>query len=323
MHDDSLPKNQDSLCNGFARTYNSEDLADKERVWQSKSPDLRRRKYSLASMMRILDKKTDEGKETKEEIRERKLQKREPNQNSKPMKRGIFNLRSRQNNNKITEECNENGVCLIPPVPCELGYNDLLIEEVGKPRSSSIIHASENVLLSDVQRQRSQKSPRLKSKQPKSNSEPPSPAVDTRSNHLSPGRFRRAFRSDSGYEDNGERSPKERSSPNSTFDLTNSDLRTMAYSELGRVLQGKMYNSKYVALWSKKITENLLLKVRRLTHNRKKVIANVYMGEKFPGTVDVFVSSPRLTKHDNFQTVSIQINDIFAWVSIITTNVQN
>ena len=304
----------------------ADDFPTKQPVWKPKSPELRRRKYSLASVMRILEKKSDETKESKEETRERKLQKRELNQNSKQVKRKIFNLRSKQNNasnnnNKTTEECVENGVYLIPPVPCELGYNDLLIEEVGKPRSSCIIHASDNALLSDVQRQRSpriSRSPRMKLAQ--SNSLPPSPSSDGRPNSTSTGRLRRAFKSDSGYEDNGERSPVDTSYSSDTFNLTNSDLRTIAYSELGRVLQGKQYHSKHVALWSKKITESLLLKVKRLTHNRKKIIATVYIGEKFPGSVEVFVSSPLLNEHDNFQTVSIQINDIFAWVSLITTN---
>lgn len=302
-----------------------DEFHTKQPAWKPKSPELRRRKYSLASVMRILEKKSDETKESKEEIKERKLQKRELNQNSKPVKRKIFNLRSKQNstsnnNNKIIEECIENDVYLIPPVPCEFGYNDLLIEEVGKPRSSSIIHASDNALLSDVQRSpRIQRLPRLKVGQ--SNSLPPSPSTQGRSSNLSPGRFRKAFKSDSGYEDNGERSPKEVQYANGgTFNLTNSDLRTLAYSELGRVLQGKRYHSQHVALWCKKITESLLFKVKRLTHSRKKIIATVYIGEKFPGSVEVFVSSPLLSGHDNFQTVSIQINDIFAWLSLITTN---
>ena len=302
----------------------TEELTTKQPVWKPKSPELRRRKYSLASVMRILEKKSDEPKESKEESKERKLQKRELNQNSKPVKRKIFNLRSKQtngsnNSNKITEECIENGVYLIPPVPSELGYNDLLIEEVGKPRSSSIIHASDNALLSDVQRSpRSQRSPRLTVAQ--SNSLPPSPSPQDRSNSLTPGRFRRTFKSDSGYEDNGEKSPKDTQYFNGTITLTNSDLRTIAYSELGRVLQGKRYHSQNVALWSKKITESLLIKVKRLTQNRKKIIATVYIGEKFPGSVEVFISSPLLNANDNFQTVSIQINDIFAWVSLITAS---
>ena len=325
---DLLPNCQEASTSASHKQNIADVFPPKQQVWKPKSPELRRRKYSLASVMRILEKKSDEGKESKEEIKERKLQKRELNQNNKPVKRRIFNLRSRQNNannnnNKLAEECIENGVCLIPPVPCELGYNDLLIEEVGKPRSSSIIHASENVLLSDVQRQRSpraQRSPGLRAAKPKSNSLPPSPSPDTRSNNLSPGRFRRAFRSDSGYEDNGERSPREVRNVTGMFNLTNSDLRTMAYSELGRVLQGKKYHSKNVAIWSKKITENLLLRIKRITHNKKKIIVNVYIGEKFHGTVEVFISSPLSNDQDNFQTVSIQINDIFAWVSIITTN---
>lgn len=325
-----MPRYHEGNALGSDAGQNHEVFAGRQPLWKPKSPELRRRKYSLASVMRILEKKTtDDNKESKEEIKERKLQKRELNQNNKSVKRGIFNLRSRQNNsngnnNKTAEECAENGVCLIPPVPCELGYNDLLIEEVGRPRSSSIIHASENVLLSDVQRQRSprtRRNPGLTVKRPKSNSEPASPLPDCQSNNLSPGRFRRPFRSDSGYEDSGEKSPRDRRSPGSAFNLTDSDLRTIAHSQLNRVLQGKVYHSKNVASWSKKITESLLLKVKRLTHNRKKIIATVYIGEKFPGSLEVFVSSPRMTEQDNFQTVSLQVNDIFAWLSIMTTNV--
>ena len=299
-------------------------------IWKPKSPELRRRKYSLASVMRRLEKKSDENKE---ELKERKLQKRELANNNKHVKRGIFNLRSRQNNssnnkNVTEEDCNENVVSFIPPIPSELGYNDLVIEEVEKPRSGSIIHASENILLSDVQRPRSpriQRNSGRQKNQVKSNSEPPSPNPSQANRHnLSPARHPRRFRFDSGYEDSGDKSSRDTLSPPSprspSINLTNADIRALAYTELGRVLQGKLFHSKHVARWSKKITEGLVLKIRRLTGNQKKVVATVFIGEKFPGTVEVFVSSPRLTEQDNFQTVSIQINDIFAWVSVICTN---
>lgn len=311
--------------------YTDDANARKRQVFVPKSPELRRRKYSLASVMRRLEKKTDENKETKDEIKERKLQKRELQHNSKNVKRGIFNLRSKQhsnhnNNNKACEEAvssEEHCICLIPPVPCELGYHDLRIEEVEKPRSSSIIHASEDVLLCDVQRSpRSPRSPRMQSKQSKSLSAPSSPSPQGKKNHLSPLSGRRQLKSDSGYSENGEKSPTHlHHNMQPCFETTNAEIRTLAYSELGRVLEGKYYNPKQIGTWSKTITEELLLKLRRLTHRQKKIVVTVYIGEKFPGTVEVFVSCPFKTAQDNFQTVSIEINDIYAWVSVIGINV--
>ena len=311
--------------------YTDDANARKRQVYVPKSPELRRRKYSLASVMRRLEKKSDDSKETKDEIKERKLQKRELQHNNKNVKRGIFNLRPKQhnnNNNKTCDEaepCEEHCICLIPPVPCELGYHDLRIEEVEKPRSSSIIHASENVLLSGVQRSpRSSRSPRMHSKQSKSLSAPSSPSPHGKKNHLSPPVGRRHLKSESGYGENGEKSPTHLH-PNKQpcFETTDAEIRTLAYSELGRVLEGKHFNPKQIGNWSKTITEELLLKLRRLTNRQKKIIVTVYIGEKFPGTVEVFVSCPFKTAKDNFQTVSIEINDIYAWVSVIGIKVVN
>ena len=280
-------------------------------VGKSRSPEPRRRKYSLANVMKRLERKPDDMKENKEDVRERKTQKREAVQHSKGIKKGIFSIRNKHNKIPECEQCSANGVLVIPPIPSQLGYDDLLIEEV-KPRSSSIIHASENILLSDVHRPRS---PRHYRDQQRSRSEPPSPSTR---NFLSPHhhavKYRNGLRSDSGYEDNIEGSRSESFSPVNT--KIDAEIRTLAQLQLCKVLHGKFFHEKQVPVWSKMISEGIMMKTRKLTSNEKKIITTVFIGEKFPGTVQVHVSCQNNTEMDNFQTISSQFNNIYAWVSV-------
>ncbi len=312
-------KNTENMSPGFIATDCSEDMEASETEQGQNSKSTRspepnkRRKYSFASMMKILEKKQEEMKENKDDAKEKKLQKKEAQENGKAPKKGIFHLRHKQ---KLVVEdeavhCSANGVYLIPPVPSQLGYSDLLVEEVTKPRSSSFIHASDQALLTDVQRPRS---PRNQRQQPQLKSEPVSvcPPKKTLRSPPTPSKLRNGLQPDSGNESNEKHSPKL-----SRNTITNKEIRSLAQSELVNVLKGQFFHPKQVPNWSKTISERIMLKVRKLTNNEKKVIATVFIGEKFPGTVEVYVSCRDNAESDNFQTISAQINNIYAWVSVM------
>eukprot|EP00794_Sanderia_malayensis_P017598 gene17598-19351_t len=279
---------------------------------KAKSPEPRRRKYSLASVKKMLEKKPEDttragGGEGKEE---RKAQKRDAHQenNTKPPKKGIFHLRHKQkliaeNGDDGDDHEQPTGVYLIPPAPRPHGYSDLLVEDVSKPRLSTIIHVSEHALLSDVQRPRSPRIARNLRIQP-------DPPVFVNGLLTVPQTAKHSLDTDSNN-NNENNSPM--ISQNS---ITSTEIKILAQTELNSVLKGEFFQTKKVAAWSKTIAEGVMLKVRKLTNGQKKVIATVFIGEQFPGTVEVLVSCHDNAETDNFQTISTQINDIYAWVSV-------
>ncbi len=270
-----------------------------------RTPEPRRRKYSFASVKRMLEKKSEESKENNNETKERKAMKKESQQ-----KKGMFHTRS--NKQKQDDEEVKSSVLLIPPVPCQLGYNDLLVEEVSKPRASTVIHVSDDTLLTDVQRPRSPRnpSPNFTRKETRSKSDPLS--LEKNHSQNAPRKFgtHLSVRPYGDYE--GDRTSKGKSNL-----ITNSEIRSIAQDELNSVLKGQFFRSKQVPIWSKLISERILQQVQKVTNYEKKIVTSVFIGEKFPGTVDVFVSCLENSENDTFETVSTQMNDIYAWVSVM------
>ena len=102
--------------------------------------------------------------------------------------------------------------------------------------------------------------------------------------------------------------------------VDNEQLRKLMQHELDRTLKGRHFHPKLVQDWSKNISERIVAKVKKITRNQRKIAVSTYIGEKLFNMVEVSVKCYREPDEDNFVIVSTQINDIYAWVSLLTVN---
>lgn len=100
--------------------------------------------------------------------------------------------------------------------------------------------------------------------------------------------------------------------------VSNECIKEVVQNELFTKLDHKTFDSNHVNLWCAAISSSICDKVRHLTKNKAKVLVNTFIGESnVNNNVHVAMKCEKVLNQDNFITVALEGDSLYAWVSLM------
>ena len=100
--------------------------------------------------------------------------------------------------------------------------------------------------------------------------------------------------------------------------VSNECIKEVVQNELFTKLDDKIFDSNYVNLWCVAISNSICDKVRHLTKNKAKVLVNTFIGESnVNNNVHVAMKCEKVLNEDDFITVALEGDSLYAWVSLM------
>lgn len=100
--------------------------------------------------------------------------------------------------------------------------------------------------------------------------------------------------------------------------VSNECIKEVVQNELFTKLDHKTFDSNHVNLWCAAISSSICDKVRHLTKNKAKVLVNTFIGESnVNNNVHVAMKCEKVLNQDDFITVALEGDSLYAWVSLM------